>query len=238
MPDQHDRPATEWSPLVRCAGWAALGSVGLTVLQVVLFALWPPVHTTAEVFGLMVESPVLGVISLDGLYIANNVLVLLLYLGLGVVLWPRARSAVAVAVPLGLLQMAAYMASNPVVEMLALARAYDSADDRARDRLYAAGEALLTAWKGTAFLVYYWLGALVLLILAVALLRSRVLGRAAGWWALAAGLLMLVPSTFGAVGVAFALASLVPWSGLCVVVGHRLLRMADAGRMAHRTLNE
>lgn len=224
--NRHDQPSAAWSPLMRCAGWAALSSVALTVLQVVLFAVWPPVHTTAEVFDLMVANPVLGIISLDGVYVVNNVLVLLLYLGLGVVLWPPARSAVSIALPLGLLQMAAYMASNPAVEMLTLARAHDSADGLVRGQLLAAGEAVLVTWKGTAFLVYYWLGALVLLILAVALLRSQVLGRAAGWWALAAGLLMLVPSTFGPVGVAFALASLVPWCGLCVVTGRRLLRMA------------
>lgn len=214
-----------WGPVVRCAGWSALGSVTLTVVQVALFALWPPVHTVEEVFGLMVESPALGVISLDGLYLVNNVLVLLFYLGLGVVLWPRARSAVAIALPLGVLQMAAYLASNPVVEMLTLARAHDAATGMHRERVLAAGEAVLSAWKGTAFLAYYWLGAIVLIVLAVALLRSQALGRAAGPWALASGLLMLVPSTFGTVGIAFSLLSLVPWSVLCVIAGRRLITL-------------
>lgn len=44
--------------------------------------------------------------------------------------------------------------------------------------------------------------------------------------ALAAGTPMLVPSPFGIVGMVFAVASLVPWSVFCVVVGLRPLRLA------------
>ena len=53
MPAAHADPATrfdDWRGLLRCGGWAALGSVALTVVQVVVFAIWPPVHTVPEVF--------------------------------------------------------------------------------------------------------------------------------------------------------------------------------------------
>lgn len=222
---------TDVRGLLRFGGWAALGSVGLIVVQIAVFAVWPPVHTVAEVFALMNENPVVGLLSLDLLYVVNNLLVWLYYVGLGAALFPVSRSAVTVAVGLGTLQMAAYLASNPAVEMLTLARAQATADASARAALAAAGEALLTSWKGTAFLTYYFLGAIVLFVFFWLLRRSADFPPSTARWALASGVLMLVPSSFGTVGLVFALASLVPWSVLCVVGGRRLLRLA-AGREA------
>ena len=150
----------------------------------------------------------------------------LLYLGLGVVLWPVSRSAVTLVVGLGTLQMAAYTASNPALDLLTLARLHAAAAPDERAALAAAGEAVLARWNGTAFVTYYLLGAVVLLILAWLLRRSAAFSRATAAWALAAGVLMLVPSSFGTVGMVLALASLVPWSVLCVMAGRRLLGLA------------
>jgi len=125
--------------LLRGGGWGALASVALIVVQVVVFTIWPPVHTVAEVFALMAQNPVLGLLSLDVLYIANNLLVWLFYLGLGAALFPVSRSGVVLAVGLGTLQMAAYMASNPAAEMLTLAQAHVAAVPAGRAALEAAG---------------------------------------------------------------------------------------------------
>jgi hypothetical protein len=120
--------------------------------------------------------------------------------------------------------MATYLASNPAVEMLLLARRHADADPAAQAALLAAGEVLLASWRGTAFLTYYVLNALGLLVMALVMLRTRVFSGATGWWALAAGVLMLVPSTFGTVGLLMSVASLVPWCVLCVLVAVRFVR--------------
>ncbi|AXH97121.1 hypothetical protein DV701_14230 [Ornithinimicrobium avium] len=207
---------------------AALGSVLLIVLQVVVFAVQPPPGTVAGFFELMRADPVLGLVSLDLLYSLNNVLVALIYLALVVVLWGRARSAAAVVGVLVVLGMAAYLASNPAVEMLLLARVHGAAPAADRPALQAAGEVLLASWRGTAFLTYYVLNGVALLLAGAALLGTRVLGRAVAWWALAAGVLMLVPSTFGVVGLVMSVASLLPWCVMCVLVAVRLRGLAVA----------
>lgn len=217
---------SRWTGLLRVGGWAALGSVALLVVQVVVFVIWPPVRTVGEVFQLLVDAPVRGLLSLDLLYLVNNLLVWLFYVGLGVVLRSVSRSGVVLAVGLGTLQVAAYIASNPALELLWLARAHAAAGSADRPLLVAAGQALLARWQGTAFVTYYLLGAVVLLILAWLLRRSPDFSRATSWWALAGGVLMLVPSPFGTVGLVFSLASLVPWSVLCVLAGRRLLTIA------------
>lgn len=168
MSTHHTFPADNCPPLagvLRVGAWSAFASVALIIVQIVVFAVWPPVHTVAEVFDLMARSPVLGLVSLDLLYVVNNVLVWLMYLGLGAGLWRVSPSGVLLTLGLGTLQMAAYFASNPAVEMLSLGRAHSGAEPASSAALEAAGEALLANWKGTAFLTYYFLGGVVLLIL-------------------------------------------------------------------------
>ena len=224
VPTEHD--LGQWRGLLRVGGWAALASVALTVVQVGVLATWPPPDTVPEFFDLMLRSPVLGLVSMDGLYLVNNLLVLLVYLGVAIPLWRASRSAVVLALTLGFLQMAALYASNPAVEMLRLAHTYQRTQPSQQPAIRAAGEMLLARWTGTAFLVYYFLGAFVLLILAWTLKQTTAFPPSTTWWALAAGILMLVPSPFGIVGMIFAMASLVPWSVFCVLVGTRMLRLA------------
>lgn len=172
-----------------------------------------------EAFAQLRASPVVGLLSLDVLLLVNNLLVLLFYLGLAACLWPVSRSGVVLVVVLGTLQMATYYASNPAVEMLALADLRAGAAGASERVVYrAAGEAVFSAWKGTAFLVYYVLGAAVMLVLAALLRRWPPLGARTWWWSLAAGVLM--------VGLVFSLVSLLPWSVLCVIAGRRLLVLA------------
>ena len=77
-----------------------------------------------------------------------------MYVALAVCLWGVSRSVVVLAVTLGFLQMAAYFASNPAVEMLTLAHTYDRTAVSGRASVEAAGEVLLARWTGTAFLDY------------------------------------------------------------------------------------
>lgn len=213
-----------WRGALVTGAVAAVGSVVLIVVQVVVFVVHPPPATVQAFMDLMTRDPLLGLVSLDLLYSVNNVLVALVYLALAVLLWPHARSAVTVAGLLVVLGMATYLASNPAVEMLLLARRHADADPAAQAALLAAGEVLLASWRGTAFLTYYVLNAVGLLVMALVMLRTRVFSGATGWWALAAGVLMLVPSTFGTVGLLMSVASLVPWCVLCVLVAVRFVR--------------
>lgn len=96
-----------WRGLLRVGGWSAVGSVALIVVQVVVFAVWPPPETVPEIFELMLRSPVLGLVSMDLLLLVNNLLVVLIYLALAVVLWAVSRSAVVLVLALGFVQMAA-----------------------------------------------------------------------------------------------------------------------------------
>jgi Domain of unknown function (DUF4386) len=215
-----------WRGLLRVGGWAAFGSVALIFVQVWIYVQWPPPETVEDFYTLFTENPFLGLLSLDLLYIVNNVIVLLVYLALFAVLRPTHPAAVTIALLLGSVGMAAYMASNVGFEMLALADAYAAADGAGRVALLGAGEVLLASFEGTAFNIYYVLSMVALLLFAGSMLRSRDFSRAAGGWGLAAALLMIVPSTAGALGMVFALASLGPWVVFALLTGRRLLNLS------------
>lgn len=222
----------QWSGLLRTGAWAAVASVVMIVLQIVVYVLWPPPATTGELFELLIDHPIRGMLTLDLLYVVSNLLVYLLYLALAVALWRASRSAVVVAAALGTLGMAAYLASLRPVEMLFLARAYAQADTAGQVALLATGEGMLSTWKGTAFDVYYLLNMLALLVLAVLMYRSAVFPRATAVWGIVAAGLMAVPSNIGAVGLVFAFASLLPWSVFACLVARTLTSLlADARRV-------
>jgi hypothetical protein len=224
-PDREEKYT--WRGAVRVAGWAALASVALTFVQVWIYVQWPPPDTVEGFYALFAENSFLGLLSLDLLYIINNLLVLLVYLGLFLVLRSRYPSTVTVGLLLGAVGMAAYMASNTGFEMLSLAGAYEAADASGRIALLGAGEAMLAVFEGTAFDIYYILSGITLFLFAGAVFVSDRFSRAAGVWGLIAAGFMMIPSTAGTIGMVFALASLVPWVVFAFLAGRRLLRWAS-----------
>lgn len=220
-----DGELSRWRGAITVAGWAALASVVLTFVQVWIFVQWPPPETVEGFFALFADNPLLGLFSLDLLFIVNNLLLLLVYLGLFLVLRRRYPSAVTIGLLLGAIGIAAYMASNTAFEMLSLSNAYAAADATGQVALLGAGEAMLAVFKGTAFDIYYILGATALSLLPGAVLASGRFSRATGISGLIAAALMMIPSTAGTVGMFFAMGSLVPWVVFAALVGRRLLRI-------------
>ena len=75
----------------------------------------------------------------------------------------------------------------------------------------AAGEALLAGYSGTSFNVYYVLNTICLLLFAYILIKSPIFKKSVGYWALASGFFMIIPSSAGMIGLIFSLLSLIPW---------------------------
>lgn len=214
-----------WKALSKTGGLAALSMLALMILQIIVYTIWPPPTTVEGYFRLFGESWLLGLLSLDLLYIVDTVLLVLIYLALHVVLRPAGESAMLVAVVLGIVGVATYFPSNPAFEMLSLSNQYGLASTEAeRAALTTVGQAMLEMYTGTAFDVYYVLNTIVLFIISPVMLRRGLLSRLTAYLGLASGFLMVVPSSAGTLGVFFSLASLVPWAAWLRLVARRLLR--------------
>ena len=221
---------TQWNKLFLFGGIAGLAMLGIMVAQITIFIIWPPPETVPDFFVLFQKSWLLGLLSMDLLYLINNAVLILIYLALFMALKHTHPSAMLIALVLGLVGIAAYYASNTAFEMLRLSQFYAEAADETQKAVFlGAGEAMLAIYKGTAFDVYYVLNGIMLLITAAVMLKSELFSRATAIWGLAAGVLMSIPSTAGTIGLIFSLASLVPWAVFLALVLRRFFKLAKLG---------
>lgn len=217
-----------WKSLYKVGGVAALTMLVIMIAQIIIFIVWPPPSTIEGYFTLFQNNWLLGLLSLDLLYIVNIVPLILIFLALYAALKRVNESIVAIGLTFGLVGIAAYFASNTTFEMLSLSNQYAAATtDAQRAMFLAAGQTMLETYKGTAFNVYYVLNAVALLIFFTVMLRSNIFSKATAYVGIVAGVLMIVPSTAGTIGLYFALASLVPWAIWLILFARRLFQLGQ-----------
>lgn len=200
-----------FQPLFRVAQYLALAMLILIPLQIVIYVISPPPNTIIGFFELYNQNPFFGLLSLDFIYLFDNMIMVIIYLALSVLLFREKPVTVLLALVLGLISIACYYPSNPAFEMLTLSNQYFQALPEHQSIYLAAGEALMAGYTGTAFNVYYVVGDICLLLFVYALMKSPKFKKSVGLWGLASGFFMIVPSSAGTLGLIFSLLSLIPW---------------------------
>ncbi|MCF7924519.1 MAG: hypothetical protein K9L64_05365 [Candidatus Izimaplasma sp.] len=184
-------------------------------LQVIVYVAFPPPETVQGFFDLFEKSTLLGLLSLDFLYIISNLLLIPIYLGISAILLKKQPSITILALVFGVISLSCYYPSNPAFDMLTLSKAYSVAAANESIVYLAAGETLLAQYVGTAYVAYYIIGAFSLLLFAYGLYQNTEIHKRIGIWGLISGVFMLIPSSFGTIGMIFSLLSLIPW---CIFV--------------------
>ena len=200
-----------FQPLYRVAWYLALTMLILIPIQIIVYVIAPPPDTVKGFFELYQQNPFLGLLSLDFLYLFNNIIIVVIYLALFVLLYQERPVTVLLALILGLIGTACYYPSNPAFEMLTLSNQYFQAQPEQLNIYLAAGEALMAGYTGTTFDVYYVLSTICLLLFAYTLIKSPKFKKSVGLWGLASGFFMIIPSSAGGLGMIFSLLSLIPW---------------------------
>lgn len=212
--------------IYRVAAVAVIAMFVVVIAQITVFAVFPPPTTADGWLSVYIDSPVRGFLNADGLYLLTNVLSFTVY----VALWVRLRTAAPALAGTGLavaaLSLAVYLPTNVSVDLGIVAARAAGASGEAHTAALGAVEALLARSMGTAFVVYYLLGAVALILFGRALRSTGTWGRTPANLALASGVLMLVPSTFGMPGLVASFASLVPYLWFCGIAVGRLRRDA------------
>ena len=198
-------------PLLRIAWYLGLAMLILIPIQIVVYIIAPPPATVTGLFELFQRNPFLGLISLDFLYLFNNIIIVVIYLALSVILYRERPSVVLLALILGLIGVACYYPSNPAFEMMNLSKQYFLVQPEQQAIYLAAGEALMAGYSGTTFNAYYVLSTVCLLMFVWALFKSPQFKKSVGLWGLASGFFMIIPSSAGMLGMIFSLLSLIPW---------------------------
>ncbi len=208
--------------IYRIAAASTVAMLALSAVQFAVFAVRQPPTEPEGWLTLYGHSPVLGFVLADGLYALTLVLVFPLYLAL----WLRLRASAPAVAGAGLaaaaLSLALFLPSNASVELGIIASAANGATGEAHTAAVGAVVALLAHKAGTSYVASYLLGAVTLGLFWWALRATGVWGRAAANTALASAVLMIVPATFGTVGLIASLASMVPFVWFSVIAVHRL----------------
>lgn len=200
-----------FQPLYRVAQFLALAMLLIIPLQIAIYIISPPPDTVKGFFELYHQNPFLGLLSLDFLYLFNNMIIVIVYLAIFVLLFQEKPVVVLLAFILGIIGVACYYPSNPAFEMLTLSHQYFQALPQQQLIYLAAGEAVMAGYTGTSFDVYYVLSTICLLLFAYAIFKSPKFKKSVGLWGLVSGFFMIIPSSAGMVGMIFSFLSLIPW---------------------------
>lgn len=218
-----------WKPLFKIGGIAALIMLPIIPLESFIFIAFPPPSTVIDFFTLFQKNWFVGLLDRDLLLIVDNVLLILIYLALYAALVRANQSLMTIGLTLSLIGIASYFPSNTAFEMLSLSHQYAASTTEAQKTiLLASGQSMLAIYQGTAFDVYYVLNAIALLIFSIVMLRSNIFSKANAYLGIAAGILMIIPSTAGTIGIYFSLFSLVPWFVWLILFARRLFQLARA----------
>ncbi len=197
--------------LGKTAAFCSLAMLVLIPTQIIVFSLHRPPSEAKLWFDLFASNWFLGLIEMDLLYLIDNALVALVYLGLYKILKEKHRALMQIALLLGYIGIAAYYSSNPAFELWEAQRNYAQASTLIEQQTWLTiAESLILQWRGTAFNSYYILNGICLILISYALLKSD-LPRKIGAIGLISGILMSIPSTAGMIGLVFSILSLIPW---------------------------
>lgn len=217
-----------WNALYKSAGIIAWITLGLIPVQIVIFMLWPPPTEVLDFYLVFQDNAIIGLLNLDILYLFTVLFMGYLYLAFFAVLLNTHKSIATIALALGLIGVAVYFISNISFEMLSLSNQFRLAESNEQKTiLLTAGKVMLTLYKGTAFGVYYILNGVSLVLFSVAMIKNEVFSKKIAYIGLIAGILMLVPSTVGIIGMIFALTSLIPTSIWLFMIARRLNQISN-----------
>jgi len=168
----------QWKNLYMIGGVGALIAGLLTLLDVIVFAVWPQPTTISGWFTLFQSNWFIGLLDLDFLGIIGYVLLFPTLLALLIALRRTSQSWMAICTTLAFAGMAVYFASNTAFSMLSLSNQYAVATtDAQRSMFLAAGQAMIAIFLGPAFTESYILVTAALLIASVVMIRTNIFSK-------------------------------------------------------------
>lgn len=195
-------------------------------LQMAVFFIWPPPKTALDFFHLFRMNRLVGLLDMDLLLIVDQALTIFLYLAMNEALKKYGSAFMRMAMALGLVGVAVYFASGSAFEMQRFSNMYNFATTEAQKTLaLTGGELALANWQGTAFDVAYVISGVAFLLISFVMLKSNVFGKAINYLTFITGALMLVPPTYGSIGMILSVASVFPLWIWCILIGRKFLRL-------------
>jgi hypothetical protein len=178
-------PEARWKDMYRLGGVFCLIGLAVVVLAIIAFVIWPytpGVASAEEVFAILQSDLVGGIMSLDFFFVLGTMVSIPILVALYAALKRANESYALLALILGLTGAIALIPSRPIVEMVNLSDLYaGAATVAAKSQYVAAGEALLTLFNGTAWVMNIVLVSVSYVISSLLMLRSGIFGKATAY---------------------------------------------------------
>lgn len=220
-----DASDSAWKSLYRVGAVASLIIVALFPIQIIAFAMGPLPTTTIGWFTLLQNNKLLGLLDFDLLYLADQALLIPIFLALYVALRRANKTYMTLATTLALIGIAVYFATNPAFSMLYLSDQYAAATTAAQSSIFlAAGQAILAVSQGTDWYMFNVLNSVAPLVISVVMLRSNIFSKATAYVGILAnvlGLAFFVPT----IGVYLLLISAVVLQIWFILIARRLYQL-------------
>jgi hypothetical protein len=215
---------SRWRWLYKIGGAAALFSVMIIPIQLIIFIVWGQPETAIGWLDLFQDNKFAGLLAFEILFVVNAVVGIATTLALYVVLRRVNESLMAIATVLALVEVAAFIVARPALEMLYLSNQYAAATtDAQKTMILAAGEAMLATFHGTAFHVGINLFSIFYLIVSIVMLQSNIFGRVTAYTGVVAAILnwgLYVP---GGIGLFLFTLSVIPFLAIWLILVARKL---------------
>lgn len=174
------------------AGFAALLVAIFIPIDAILLILWPRPSTAIDYFALLQSNVLLGLLSLDLLYVVDQVLMIPVLIALYIKLKHTNESIITLSSILGIIGINAIFASNTAANMLHLSNQYALATaDGQRSLFLAAGEAMLSGVTGSSYHVHIILGAVSFVVISIFMLQDKTFRKTTAYSGILANLLTL-----------------------------------------------
>ena len=214
----------------------------LGVLSIILFAIIPfqaavyfispPPTTAIQYFTLFQKNLFLGFLDLDLSLTVDNLLFILIYIGLYLLLEKTNRILVTIGLVFAIVSVTLYVISREALfSMLTLSNQYSVAtSETERASITTTGQTMLTIFNGTCFNVSYFLGGINMILFSIAMLKSDIFTKVTGWMGLLMGILMLVPPTAGKLGIILSFLSIIPLMPWLIIIAIRFFKLGKQNR--------
>ena len=201
---QINQPYTEedlrWKELYKIGAISSFVIAILVIFAIIAYLIWPftaGVVSTEEIFILLQNDLLGGLMSLDLLLLVTELVNILMVLALYVSLKQVNESYALIAFILGLIAVILIIAVRPLADLVYLSDQYvATTSEVVKNQYLAAGEALLAIFNGTAWMIFTVFLALSGLISSVLMLRSHIFKKSTAITGLIAsipGLVFFIP---------------------------------------------
>ena len=214
-------------PYLRILGFLSIVLFAIIPFQTAIFFISPPPTTVIQYFELFQKNIFLGFLDLDLSLTVDNILFVLVYVGLYLLLKERNRVLATIGLVFAIVSVTLYIISREALfSMMTLSNQYSIAtSETERTTIATIGQTMLIIFNGTCFNVSYFLGGINLILFSIAMLNSNIFTKVNGWLGLIMGILMLVPPTFGKLGFILSFLSIIPLLPWLIIISIRFFKL-------------